>query len=118
MGQVSAFLRYVSGPITAGYAHWCPACEEMHVIQTSSPEGRPKWGFDGKIECPTFTPSVRISLPEHIDDEGTIHPSRVLCHYFITAGQINFCSDSDHALKGQTVPLPPIPANMAKWNEE
>jgi hypothetical protein len=32
-----------------------------------------------------------------------------VCHYIITAGRIQFCADSTHALAGQTIDLPDIP---------
>jgi hypothetical protein len=34
---------------------------------------------------------------------------RVICHTFIKAGMIEFLGDCTHKLKGQTVPLPPLP---------
>jgi hypothetical protein len=42
------------------------------------------------------------------DDDGR---QITLCHYFITDGQIVFCSDNPHELNGQTVPLPEFPAS-------
>ena len=32
-----------------------------------------------------------------------------VCHYFVTNGQIIFCGDCTHAMKGQTAPLPELP---------
>jgi hypothetical protein len=81
----------------AGYAHWCPACNELHTVLTDAGQS-PRWGFDNNLTAPTFTPSVRIS-----DSDGT------RCHYVLTSGVINYCPDSRHSLKGQAVPLPDIP---------
>ena len=78
------------GPL--GWRHYCPGCKWMHVIYTrqdAQPNGH-YWQFDGNESCPTFTPSVNIVG---------------LCHYFIRAGRIEFCSDSRHVLAGQTVPM-------------
>jgi hypothetical protein len=102
VGQVSAVLRNFE----YGLEHWCPGCESMHFINIDAPNPqRDRWEFNGDIDCPTFSPSINISYP---DPDGEFPDER--CHYFITAGQIQFCADSTHALAGQTVPLPPLPA--------
>jgi len=90
VNQVSAVLRRAAN----GYVHWCPACEEMHILPDS-------WTFDGNLEKPTFQPSFK--------HEGGSTPGWC-CHYVLTAGVLNFCSDCSHAMAGQSVPLPPIPA--------
>lgn len=77
------------------YLHWCPGCKQLHPINVEKPNSyNAVWSFDGNLESPTFSPSINIV--------GR-------CHYFIRAGQIQFMSDSRHALSGQTVPLPDIP---------
>ena len=108
MGQVSAFLRRGAG----FHSHWCPGCEEVHSIPDS-------WTFNGNVECPTFSPSVRITGKRTVkvdgkwdggwvrDAEG--NPLDYCCHYILTAGQLQFCADSTHALAGKTVPLPQLP---------
>ena len=108
MGQVSSKLRRQTG----GYAHWCPGCEEMHGLPD-------EWKFDGNLEEPTFTPSFRHSGVRKVmvdgewtgewvrDAEG--NPVKFVCHYILTKGILNFCSDSMHALAGKSVPLPPLP---------
>jgi hypothetical protein len=84
----------------AGWMHWCPGCKNTHAIAVEKPfENGARWTFDGNMEAPTFAPSVKVNWPE---------PGRV-CHYFIKAGNIEFCSDSTHALAGKTVPLPEWP---------
>lgn len=99
MGQVSNSLRKVQD----GYAHWCDGCAEMHVVYTA---GHIAWSFNGDVERPSFTPSVR-----HTWTEGPAHESRC-CHYFITDGNIAFCGDCTHALSGKTVPLPALPDHL------
>lgn len=76
------------------YFHWCPGCELMHPLPDS-------WTFNGDLERPTFSPSFKQSL-------GTGD----VCHYILTDGLLNFCSDSTHALAGQTVPLPELPEHL------
>lgn len=110
MGQVSAFLRRT----TTGYAHWCPGCRELHVIPDS-------WQFDGKLDRPTFTPSVAITgVQTVVDDRGEWTGEWVrgpdgqalpyCCHYILTAGVLAFQPDCTHALKGKSVPLPRLPS--------
>jgi hypothetical protein len=110
MGQISSCLRRA----TNGYCHWCPGCKEMHLIGDS-------WTFDGNLEVPTFSPSVKITGRQIIKNErgewtgewvrdGAGNPIDFVCHYFLTAGQFQFCGDSSHELAGQTVPLPALPS--------
>lgn len=94
-----------------GLGHWCPGCKSGHEINVDRPNSSgAKWSFDGNMERPTFTPSVNIRWGKFAGqcdyDEGGI------CHYFITAGRISFCSDSTHSLSGQTVDLPDIPEGV------
>lgn len=108
MGQINRLFRRVEG----GFGHWCPGCEEMHVITSA-------WEFDGNLESPTFSPSIRITGKQTIkinsewvgdwvrDAQG--NPVDLCCHYFLIAGQLQFCGDSTHALAGQTIPLPELP---------
>ncbi len=108
MGQVSSTLRRIEG----GFAHYCPGCEEMHILPDS-------WKFDGNLESPTFTPSFKHEGMQRIfvdgkwtgewkrDGSGNTVP--YICHYMLTAGQIQFCGDSTHSLAGTTVLLPALP---------
>jgi hypothetical protein len=108
MGQASAYLRRAKG----GYSHWCPGCGEMHLIPDS-------WTFDGNVDKPTFTPSVKITGKQRIIVDGEWAGGWVrgpdgnaidcCCHYNLTAGQLVMHGDSTHALKGQTVALPELP---------
>jgi len=109
MGQISAKLRRT----TNGHSHWCEGCGEMHVIPNS-------WRFNGNIDRPTFTPSVKITGVQTVVDErgkwtgewvrgpdGKALP--MCCHYIVTDGQVQFCSDCTHGLAGRTRPMPDLP---------
>lgn len=108
MGQVSPHFRRAEN----GYGHWCPGCEEIHVIPDT-------WTFNGDLANPTFNPSVMITGVKRImvdggweggwvrDADGA--PVPFCCHYFLHAGQLSYCADSTHSLAGQTVPLPALP---------
>ncbi len=106
MGQLSAVLRNTAD----GHGHWCPGCEELHVV----PAGK-GWTFDGNIDRPTFSPSVKITYngadAGQVREGGRRAPY-ACCHYFIKAGQIEFCGDSTHGLAGQTVPMPNLPPHV------
>jgi Family of unknown function (DUF6527) len=95
---------------TSGYIYWCPGCDDAHHVWTRNarPGGRPVWSFDGNLNKPTFSPSVRHFCPARIE-AGKQIPERTFCHYFVTAGEIRYCGDCKHALNGQTVPLPDLP---------
>ena len=108
MGQVSLFLRKTDG----GYSHWCLGCEEMHVIPNS-------WSFNGDVNKPTFSPSVKITGIQTVvkDGEWTGEWKRdaagntipYCCHYILTDGIVNFCSDCTHPLANAKLPLPELP---------
>lgn len=87
-------------------AHWCPGCNEMHVL----PWKRGGWTFNGDVERPTFTPSFLHRWKSY--DDGK--PTPKICHYILTDGVLNFCSDCTHALAGKSVPLPELPA---EWQD-
>lgn len=93
--QLSPKLQDIGGGVLLYY---CPGCEEPHAIPTQTPyPNGAKWSFDGNVDKPTFSPSVhRVGV----------------CHHFVQAGKIAFCSDCTHALAGQTVDLPDIPTDF------
>jgi hypothetical protein len=93
----------------------CPGCATAHQIQFGEGSG-PRWGFNGDYDRPTFTPSVLVRGTRPITDDEhrrimageTIKPEPLVCHSFVTDGQIQFLGDCTHALAGQTVPLPAL----------
>jgi hypothetical protein len=118
MGQVSRKLRNfgTAGTKYRGFAHWCPGCEEMHVIATDGKNhSGAQWTFDGNLESPTFSPSINIRTgPRPTVPEGRPDASQIdVCHYFLKAGVIEYLGDCTHAMKGQRVPLPDLPASVA-----
>jgi hypothetical protein len=81
---------------------WCPGCKTLHGIYVAPrPDGKlhPQWGYNGNPDSPTFTPSILVTW------EGPT----MICHSFVTDGQIRFLSDCTHQLAGQTVKLPDFP---------
>lgn len=88
---------------------WCPGCEEAHSFRVAGPEGRPRWTWDGNLESPTCDPSLRVYTYDKQSGRGDI----TKCHLNLTAGKLVYHGDSPHALKGQTVDLPDLPADWS-----
>lgn len=105
MARLNSKLRTVAFDINrerVGIAHWCPGCDESHAICTKGDRTKgPRWDWDGSIQKPCITPSIRVTY-----DGADGHS---VCHYFIRQGRIEFCVDSTHALAGKTVDLPDWP---------
>lgn len=104
LGQYSGDVKK-NGPVLIdegnGYfSHYCAGCKQMHSFRTIGTEMEPKplWQFNGNMERPTFTPSMRW----HGDQ----------CHYVLTDGIMNYQPDCAHELKGTKVPLQAIPDNL------
>lgn len=111
MGAISSKLRDVQG---GGLVFWCPGCDMAHQVYVGDGPG-PRWGWDGDVDRPTFTPSVRVQGVVPLTDaehaaymrgEEIPEPRRMLCHSLITDGRIQFLHECTHALAGKTVPLP------------
>lgn len=102
------------------YAHWCPACEELHdfaVEQPFSNGARWFWCENENAEAPTFSPSMNITvgpMPADSERPGAID----VCHYFLSKGELCYLGDCTHRLAGQTVPLPDIPAQALQYMTE
>lgn len=118
MSQLSTILRDTEGN---GLTFWCPGCDGAHRVQHGDGPG-PRWQWNGDAEKPTFTPSIlvkhnRMTEKGYADykawldagcpkDIGSFETVPVVCHSFVTDGNIQFLSDCTHQLAGQTVPLP------------
>ena len=85
------------------WSFYCPGCQCGHTFIVGGGRG---WSFNEDRETPTVSPSLLTSIPER---EG--RPAKTLCHLFVEGGRIRFLDDCDHALKGQTVPVPDWPEN-------
>jgi hypothetical protein len=112
MGQVKGqwlsakIMRHYEWGDNAVYAHWCPACKQLHAFYVDAPTHKgARWFYNLNHDNPTFQPSMNISWGSPDDEEG-VHGR---CHYFITNGMISYCGDSLHELAGQTIELPDIP---------
>jgi hypothetical protein len=107
---VVAFIPGYDETQVIGYQIKCPGCKHTHTVYTNPLYSSVCWGYNGNQSMPTFTPSLRVTTgslasPGFVDPEG-VPPT--CCHSFITDGAIQYCSDSTHELKGQTVELPEV----------
>lgn len=102
----------------------CPGCKSQHVIAVDKPfSNGAKWGFNGNLELPTFTPSLLIRTGKYAGGEewykGLKEEQRKfvdehseVCHSFITNGRIQYLGDCTHSLANQTIDLPEIEINQ------
>ena len=98
---------------------FCPGCQCGHAVWVSSPNRLTgaSWGWNGSMEKPTFTPSLRIQFeawnppvtPENMDQyRASPWPQTKvakICHVIVTDGKLHFCGDSTHKLAGQVVDM-------------
>lgn len=75
------------------YMYMCPGCNSLHAICLKADGGNHEFNMD--MDRPTVSPSV-------------LYASHPVCHSFIKDGMIQFLSDCEHSLAGQTVVLPEI----------
>lgn len=74
----------------------CPGCNDWHDVPAK------RWNWNGDLERPTLSPSVRHRI-QHEDGRY-----ETVCHYHLVNGQIKYCNDCPHELKGKTVDLPEV----------
>ena len=93
--------------VVDSYTFWCPGCNSPHSFNVVSPrfaKDVPVWTFNGDMEKPTFSPSLRVFYTHPQTKE-----QKTICHLFLTDGKLIYQGDSGHDMKGQTVDLPDIP---------
>jgi Family of unknown function (DUF6527) len=79
--------------------NWLPPGETKESPRATGPH----WGFNGDLDNPTLTPSVKSEY-----GGVRVETADRVCHSFVTNGRIQFLNDCTHALAGQTVDLPEI----------
>ena len=88
--------RFSTGKIT-GYRVLCPGCKQKHFYMTQEFDNHPVWSFNGDMEKPTFTPSLRANWNYKYKD--------FCCHFNLTNGIFEFQNDCTHSLSGQNHPM-------------
>ena len=104
------------GGLVTRHLYWCPGCDNLHgiVIQPGKQANGASWSFEGSLECPTYSPSQLTQF------EGGPPEARqkFVCHTFIRGGMIQFLGDCTHELRGQTVPMVPVPDWLIQEGEQ
>ncbi len=89
-------------PGAPDFYFFCPGCQCEHGVWTTiSNYNNAKWCFNGNMDKPTFSPSIKVTIGHHPK------PNEV-CHSFVRDGKIQFLDDCTHDLKGTTVYLDQI----------
>jgi hypothetical protein len=94
------FLWERKMPNCSFWIFWCSQCECAHHFPVG--EHPTNWQFNGKIDCPTFTPSLMLSIQ---DEEGK---KKHVCHLNLTDGVVIYHADIAQKLAGQRLPLAKI----------
>jgi hypothetical protein len=121
---MSALSKVLRDTEDNGLMFWCPGCETAHRIQHGAGSG-PRWTWNGNAEKPTFSPSILTKFTQLTakgkaelkawresgcpKGVGAFDSINVVCHSFVTDGNIQFLGDCTHRLAGQTAPLPDFP---------
>lgn len=85
------------------YQFWCQGCKKAHQIWTDKADGVEPWIYNGDIDKPTISPSIKVTIPFQ-----TSKGYSSVCHSFIKDGYIEYLSDCTHELAGKTVELTDI----------
>lgn len=99
-----AKLRKFEGEHTLIYWFFCPACNDTHPYHVGGANG---WEFNGDLERPSFTPSLRV-IGRVKRPDGT----KGDCHLYVTDGKIRYCEDTAHSMAGQTIDMVDIPPEL------
>lgn len=99
-----------SAEATTSYWMWCPACDDAVRVTDG-------WGWNGSLEKPTFTPSIKITGVQWAMDQGFFKPNhplvpagkKTICHSFLTDGIWNFLADCTHQHAGESMPMVELP---------
>ena len=105
-------LRTIEGDQLMFY---CAGCKSHHAVKVR-PAPSPSWDWNGSYDKPTFRPSILVTGVARIDDENGDWTGewrrdeagkaiQLVCHSFVTDGNIQFLPDCTHEFAGQTIPL-------------
>lgn len=101
MAKIKPFIDKEWHPEGGLWQFNCPGCGRTHIINTVEPNHNGAiWKFNGDVDKPTFMPSINEVLLMGAEETPTLR-----CHFFITNGRIDFCSDSFHELRNKIVDL-------------
>ena len=106
--HLSAFLVKKGGQLW----HYCPACDDLHSVAIDEPyKNGSRWDFDGNVEKPSLSPSVKVTVCRTHDPDF----ENKICHYFLKNGRFEYLSDCTHKLAGMRIPMVEIPEKFIKY---
>lgn len=85
-------LKVLKSKTGTFYTFWCEGCEQTHSFEVRFDGGsvfHATWEFNGDMEKPTFSPSLKYPR----------------CHLFVRDGIIDYCNDCYHQYAGSEIPL-------------
>ncbi len=85
---------------TRALVWFCPGCGGIHSCAIDTPD-RPRWAWNRSLSKPTLVPSI-LKRPA----------GGKRCHSFVRDGIVEFLSDSEHALAGESVEMLPENAGI------
>lgn len=93
-----AVISKVDNPSGKGfdYIFNCPGCNVSHGFKVT---GSPKWTFNGNVDKPTISPSLKVQFHDNHTGKDQV------CHSFIKDGVIQFLQDCTHKLAGKFIPM-------------
>jgi hypothetical protein len=87
---------------------WCPACQGPHTFDR-------RWAFNGKMDKPTFRPSMLAhAIAQWDKKERKIVTRDVHCHSYLTDGVWEYLKDCQHKMAEMKVELPDFPPEEAE----
>lgn len=96
--------------VTGTWLFYCEGCKSHHQIWDKTSNANAKWDFNGDVNKPSFSPSIKVQYTDYKKDENDniIKDSikEIICHSWITDGMIKYFDDSTHDLAGKTIELP------------
>lgn len=104
------------GKIYPAYYWWCPGCASYDESRSGAGTHLfhiPPWTFDNDdMDKPTFSASYLKHGWKPSTEPGDNpygHKGSPRCHSFVKEGMIQYLSDCEHELAGQTVPMVSVP---------
>lgn len=118
--EMSKKLHPVTLKSGSGVSFWCPGCNCHHSVPVT---GDNCWDLSGTSDAPTLSPSLSTTSGHYTPGwkgpdcwctyNATTTPKVPFecskCHLLLTNGMLIYLSDTTHALKGKTIPLPEFP---------
>lgn len=88
---------HANGNTREALVFYCEGCDGHHSVFIDG-KGSPNWSWNGSLEKPTLSPSIKVTY----NNQGKC------CHTFVKDGMIQYLGDCYHDKKNTTIPLTEI----------